>query len=172
MKKLAPIFLIIFGGIFLCGCEKFAEKDFLWEKYAAAKINFQNNFYDFLQKKLPAEKKILENKKNEQIFLIKKRGLEFYFLQKNFPEKINRSAGISEFINFDFEKKDEKILAKKNKKYKKICAEIENLRDEKISNSAREKILKLQKSAEIKKILADFKNEIVKLEKNFLLKNN
>lgn len=122
--------IIVVCSVAIIGKSCFAtEKDALWEKRSNAQIDWQQNVADLLLDEAPEAKAIILIQRDLQMNYIKTRSEKYYFLLKNYPSRLKRNQGHSQWANFEWTEEDENELLKFNDTYKSLKEEQQLLKN-------------------------------------------
>ena len=115
-KKIATLVICFF----LLTTASYAMEDIVWEEYIKAKKQYQTALAELLLRQLPEAEEIIEVQRDIQFNMIEMRSEKFYFILKNYPEKLVADQGISPWSNFEWSEEHEKELIRTNEKYRQL----------------------------------------------------
>jgi len=125
MKKLLiPCLILFIGSTFFA-----SEIDSLWEKRSRVQIEWQDNLANLLLKELPEAKEIILIQRDLQITFIQMAKEKYYYLLQNYPSRIIRNRGQTQWANFDWTKDDEKKLLEISEAYRNLKSTKESLEE-------------------------------------------
>jgi hypothetical protein len=142
--------------------------DPLWEKYIKAKVTFQNDLADLLVQSHPEFKDLILTARDLQVTMAKMRQRKYYYLLKNYPEKISRDQGTIQWSNFQWTEDDNKKLLNADPEYVDLTKTKGVLEEKNQSRTdwpaARKAFVKVRKSQEYKKMLKTLMDTISEID--------
>lgn len=146
--------------------------DFTWENYIRIKTDFNNEYYSLLESRFPEEQEYFDLEKRESEYRLKVETKEFYYIHRNYPEKINRSWVMSSFLSFPFTTEDSDKLSKKDNEYIEFKSQLKllyTMRKERwLSSISLADIDSFKKTDDYKKIYDNYKQKIKFIEKTIV----
>ncbi len=109
----------------VCGA---VTQDELWDKQSKAHRKWQIELAKLLVTKAPHLKELIEIQRDLQLVMLDMRDARYSYLLKHDPEKIIRTKGLSEWINFPWSEEDDADLRASSSEYMKLDAAKQALR--------------------------------------------
>ena len=124
--NLIPLFLFVAT---LCLPAAFAEtaKDTAWEIYISSQKKLQVALHELVRLHQPELKPVIDKGREWQLGLADLRSRRFYHLLKIEPQRIARTGGFSEFVNFSWSDQDEETLRVSDSDFRKLAERVEKL---------------------------------------------
>jgi len=104
-----------------------AQKDVAWEIYISSQKKLQVALHELVRLHRPDLKPVIDKSREWQLGLADLRSRRFYRLLETDPQKIVRTAGLSEFVNFSWTDQDETTLREVDSDFRRLAERVDQL---------------------------------------------